>query len=177
MIESFTKKLHKLLEKNKKYIEDILFFGSSVKGRVDPADIDIAVLDKGVDRQIFRKDVLQIIPHADIQFLSFQDYDKSLWLTLLAEGYSLKHRKYLYQLYRVQPSVLYTYSLQSLTASQKVMFARAIKNFKGIERLSNHVVLVPYALSSGFGDFLKYWNIDFDTREYALLPLLRKEEF
>ena len=88
----------------------------------------------------------------------------------------MKHKKYLYQLYGVQPSILYTYSLQSLTASQKVMFARAIKKFKNIERLSNHVVLVPISLSSDFADFLLHWNIDVDAREYALLPLLRKEE-
>ncbi|MBI5797498.1 nucleotidyltransferase domain-containing protein [Candidatus Woesearchaeota archaeon] len=173
-MKQLVKKLKILLEKNKKEVVDILFFGSYAKGRLFPKDIDIAVLENGVNRSSFKKEILSLVSHADVQFISLQDYDKSLWLTLLQEGFSLKHQKYLYQLYHVQPSVLYTYSLLSLRPSQKVMFARAIKQFKGIERLSNHVVLVPISISSQFTDFLKHWNIDIDTREYGLIPLLRK---
>ncbi len=177
MMESLVKKLKKVLEKNKKEVIDILLFGSVVKGRLSPGDIDLAVLEQGVHRSTFKKEVLSSIPSADIQYLTLQNYTSSLWLTLLREGYSVKHQKYLYEIYHVQPSVLYTYSLQALTASEKVMFARAIKTFKGIERLSNHVVLVPLSISSDFADFLRKWNIDIDTREYGLMPLLRKEEF
>ena len=177
MMESLVKKLKILLEKNKKDVVDIFLFGSYVKGRLSPKDIDIVVLGNSVDRSVLKKSILAISPSADVQFLTVQDYDKSLWLTLLKEGYSVKHKKYLYQLYHVQPSVLYTYSLQSLTASKKVMFARAIKHFKGVERLSNHVVLVPMSLSSDFADFLRTWNLDIDAREYGLIPLLRKEEY
>lgn len=176
-MKALAKKLKKLLEKNKKEVYDIILFGSFVKGGLAPKDVDVAVLDNGIDRPKFKKEIILFLPSADVQFLTFQDYDKSLWLTLLREGYSTKHQKYLYQMYHVQPSVLYTYSLQSLTASQKVMFARAIKIFKGVKRLSNHVVLVPVSLSSEFADFLRHWNIDIDAQEYALLPLLRKEEF
>ncbi len=175
-MKPLVKKLKTLLEKNKKEVVDILLFGSYVKGRLSPKDIDLAVLENGVDRSSFKKRILEFISHADVQFLSFKDYDRSLWLTLLREGYSVKHQKYLYELYRVQPSVLYSYSLQSLTASQKVMFARAIKNIKGIERLSNHVVLVPMSSSSEFADFLRKWNLDIDAKEYGLIPLLRKED-
>ena len=57
------------------------------------------------------------------------------------------------------------------------MFDRAIKNYKGVEKLSNRVILVPINLSSDFNDFLKNWDIDLESREYHLLPLVRKEEF
>ena len=176
-MKTLAKKLKKVFEKNKKEILDIILFGSFVKGRLSPRDVDIAVLDMGVDRSFLKKQILTVIPKADIQFVRFQDYDKSIWLTLLREGYSVRDESYLYQSYGVQPSVLYTYSLQSLSASKKVMFARAIKKFKGMERLSNHVVLVPMSLSCEFADFLLHWNIDIDAKEYALLPLLRKEAF
>ena len=157
MMQVLAKKLKKLLEKNKKEVLDILLFGSFVKGRLSPEDIDIAVLDLGVERSLLKKEILTFLAHADIQFVRFEDYTKGLWLTLLREGYSVKYGKYLHELYQVQPSVLYSYSLQGLNASQKVMF-------------------VPLSLSSEFADFLKHWNLDIDAKEYGLMPLLRKEE-
>ena len=97
MMESLVKKLKILLEKNKKEVVDIFLFGSYVKGRLSPKDIDIAVLENGVDRSVLKRSILVISSSADVQFLNVGDYDKSIWLTLLKEGYSVKHKKYLYQ--------------------------------------------------------------------------------
>ena len=61
MMESLVKKLKILLEKNKKDVVDIFLFGSYVKGRLSPKDIDIVVLGNSVDRSVLKKSILAII--------------------------------------------------------------------------------------------------------------------
>jgi hypothetical protein len=56
------------------------------------------------------------------------------------------------------------------------MFERGIKTIKGLKRLSNSVVLVPIEFTGEFESFLKQWDMDIDTEEYELIPLMRKEE-
>ncbi|MDD3175503.1 MAG: nucleotidyltransferase domain-containing protein [Candidatus Nanoarchaeia archaeon] len=165
-------KLKKFL-KNKDII-DLIIFGSKAKGRNKSNDVDILILTETYDQEL-KKEIKTLIPDSDIQFISLKDYDKFIWLTMIREGFSLKNGEYLFNLYKIKPKQLYKYSLKDLTNSKKVMFERAIKNFEGIEKLSNRVILVPVEKSSEFEDFLKLWNLDIDVKEYYLLPLVRKE--
>jgi len=172
-MEYLVKELKKLLMDN---VVDIIIFGSVAKGKLNNNDIDIAVLEKGVNKKEFRERLDKLkLKNVDVQFLSIEDYNKFIWVTLIREGFSVKQNKYLTEIYRIKPVVLYKYSLKTLTNSKKVMFERAIKNFKGIEKLSNSVVLVPIKLTSDFNEFLKIWNIDFYAKEYGLMPLVRKD--
>ncbi|MBT3408931.1 hypothetical protein HN415_09730 [Candidatus Woesearchaeota archaeon] len=170
-MKTLVKKLKKLL--NKKII-DIIIFGSYVKGNNRSKDIDIIILSEKYDKEI-KEQIKQIVEKADIQFLSIKDYDKFIWLSMIKEGFSVKRNKYLFNIYNIKPVKLFKYSLKELTVSKKVMFDRAIKNFEKIQKLSNRVVLVPINQSSEFEEFLRNWNIDIDSEEYELLPVLRKE--
>jgi predicted nucleotidyltransferase len=175
-MKALVKKLKQVL-KRKKEVIDIILFGSYVKGKMSPSDIDLAILGENSLQAEVKKMLRDIVgKKADIQFLTLQQYDSFLWVTLIREGFSVKHNKYLYQLHGIDPVLLYKYSLKDLTASKKVMFDRAIKKFTHITKLSNRVVLVPIAHSDEFADFLRYWNIDIDAQEYGLLPFMRKEE-
>jgi len=169
-MKTSAKKLKRLLNKD---IIDIIMFGSFVKGKIKPNDIDIAIISNEYKKEK-KENIQKIIPNSDVQFVRLADYDKYIWLTLIKEGFSVKHNKYLHEIFRIDPVVLYKYSLKDLTNSKKVMFERALKNFKNIEKLSNRVVLVPVSTSSEFEDLLRYWNIDIDSKEYHLLPLVRK---
>lgn len=174
-MKELVKKLKKVLAGNK-LILDIIIFGSYVKGNLNFNDIDIAVLlnnKKDINWIGLKKEINE--KNADIQLVSFEDYDKFLWITLIREGFSVKNNKYLNQIYGIKPVVLYKYSLKKLGTSKKVMFERGIKNFKNIKKLSNSVVLVPIEHSGEFKDFLKNWDLDIDTLEYGLLPFTRKE--
>ncbi len=175
-MKQLAKKLKKLLPQ--KNIEDIIIFGSSVKGNRKVHDLDIALIAKqqGVEKTPFRKEIEEISRmKVHLQEVSIKDYDSFILITLLREGFSVKHEKYLHEVLRIKPVVLYTYELKPLNPSKKVMFERALKMVQGITRLSNRVVLVPIEHSGAFSDLLKYWNIDFESREYGLLPLVRKE--
>lgn len=174
-------KLKKLLNKNENII-DLIIFGSLSKNKLKVMDIDIALLTKSktnLKTDEIKRQIEEIIPakEIDLQLFDIENYDRFLWITLIREGFSVKHNKYLHQVYGIVPVILYKYSLKKLTASQKVMFERAIKNFQDITKLSNRVVLVPITVSDQFEDFLRSWNLDLDSQEYGLLPLVRKEDF
>lgn len=173
-----TQKLKKVLKKHKDIV-DIIFFGSTVKGKLKAADLDVAVISTGqLERKTIKDEIEQLLQKKiDLQITTIKEYDQFIWITLLREGYSVKHQQYLYEVLKIKPVVLYKYSLKPLGASKKVMFERAIKNFEGIEKLSNRVVLVPIKISGEFNDFLRNWDIDLESQEYSLLPLVRKEEF
>ena len=175
-MKDLAKKLKPLLADQK--IIDLIIFGSTAKWKVVPADLDVAVLTTDtVDRARLRDKVKTIFPKpVHLQFVSLQDFDSFIMITLIREGYSVKHCSYLKDLYGLKPVVLYKYDLRSLTPSQKVLFSRGLKNFKNIEKLSNRVVLVPTSTSGEFESFLRLWKLDLDAREYSLLPLVRHEE-
>lgn len=170
------KKLKNVLKNNTSII-DLLIFGSVVKNKLETHDVDIALLTNGhINRTELKKQLeTSLNKGIDLQIITLKDYDKFIWVTLIKEGYSIRHEAYLHELYRIKPIVVYTYSLKPLSLSKKVMFERALKNFKNIERLSNRVIFVPIEISGEFSDFLQRWDIDIEAREYGLLPLVRKE--
>lgn len=174
-MKELTRKLKKLL--NNKNLLDLIIFGSLAKGKIRPTDIDMAAIVEGeADKNRLRKEIKEIInKDIDLQIITIRDYTNFLWITLIREGFSVKHNAYLHKIYRIKPVVLYKYSLKQLTVSKKVMFERAIKNFEGLNKLSNRVVLVLVENSGKFSDFLKSWGLDFDSEEYGLVPLVRKE--
>ncbi|MBI5390356.1 nucleotidyltransferase domain-containing protein [Candidatus Woesearchaeota archaeon] len=161
-----------------KEIVDIIIFGSQVKGSTVVNDIDLMILSQHKEKKTAWKESLQKVlkKKVDVQIVSIEDYASFIWVTMIKEGYSVKHNMYLFERHHVQPVVLYTYALKTLTPSRKVMFQRALSQFHGIKRLSNRVILVPIQESGSFSSFLRHWEIDLDAREYALLPLMRKEE-
>ena len=172
-MKDLTKKLKTLL-KNEDVI-DIIIFGSTAKGGVSPNDLDIALLAKNKSIQL-KDEIKKLIPKTDVQILTLEDFHNILFLTMIKEGYSLKKEEYIHNLYKLSPVKLYKYSLKQLSLSKKVMFERGIKNIKGITKLSNSVVLVQTEKTREFEDFLKNWDMDIDTKDYELIPLMRKEE-
>jgi len=155
---------------------DIILFGSAVKGKSTPQDLDVALLATKRERRL-TEDIKKIAENADIQWVTLAEYANPLWLTLIREGFSVKHERYLHELYNITPVTLFRYSLASLTPSQKVMFHRGLKQFQSSKRLANNVILVTVEESERFTEFLRRWDLDIETKEYALMPLLRKAEF
>ena len=52
---------------------------------------------------------------------------------------------------------------------------KVLKNDGAI--LTRSVVLIPLTMKNEMVDFLKNWNIYYESREYELLPVQRKDEF
>lgn len=174
---NYQKKLKKLLNKD---LIDIIIFGSFVK-EGDANDIDIALLIKEKkDLSSVKKEIKKIInKELDIQIIDIESIYSSIWLTLIKEGFSVRKNKFISHIYKINPSVLYKYSLKKLTNVQKVQFERGLKKVLGTESkiLTRSVVLIPLSLKNEMMEFLKNWNIYYESQEYELLPVLRKEIF
>lgn len=172
-MKELIKKLSPLLKDER--IVDLIVFGSAAKSKSLPTDIDIAILVKEKDYSIVKL-IRDVIPKSDVQLVSIDDIRSKLFLTLIKEGYSIKYKSYLCDIYGLKPVKLYRYDLKQLTLSKKVMFERGIKSIKGITKLSNRVVLVPLLMTGEFEDFLRHWTLDIDSQEYELVPLMRKAD-
>ena len=162
-------------------LEDIIFFGSFVKEKAAPKDVDIALLMSKKDEkkiELITKEISAIISaRIDFTIISISEIYSSVWISLLKEGYSVKNEEYIANVYDIKPIILYKYSIKSLNPVEKVQFDRGLnqvlKETDG-KRLVRTVVLMPLQKSEEFEAFLRTWEIEYETRRYELLPELLK---
>lgn len=176
-LQNYLLKLRELLSRHKT-IDDIIIFGSIVKGSSEPKDLDIALMlkDESETRNI-KEDIRLISNEADIEIIN--SIYNPLWVVLMREGFSVKKNKFLFEFYKIEPMVLYKYSLKKLNSVQKVQFTRGFKKvLEGTKAkiLSRSIVLVPIDRKGEFDEFLNTWNLTYETQNYELFPILRKGE-
>ena len=174
----FRSEIENFYKKYKNEIIDIFIFGSIVRGKEKPADIDILILFKNKEnlekeyelRKIIEKINLnfkiQIIPRTyknlfDIKFLPREN--------ILSEAYSLINNKYLSEAFGYKSYILFKYNLKKFNISKKMMFHYALtgrrkslgilKKINGI-KISEYIVLIPIENSEEFKEFLNSWKID-----------------
>ena len=182
-LKSWTQQLKPLLNKYN-ILQDIVLFGSFLREKTRPADIDIALLVQEKDENQLEKieeEIRSLLPEhgIDITVLTLKDLYFPLWISIIQEGWSIAKEQYLAQLYEIEPVKLYKYSIKHMTPVQKVQFDRGLKkmteNLQGI-RLTRAVILIPLQKSEAFEAFLKTWKIEYETQRYELLPEHRKTE-
>ena len=176
-LQSYLPKLRELLNKYKT-IDDIIVFGSIVKGSSEPKDLDVGLMlkDESEARNI-KDDIRLISKEADIEIID--SIYNPLWVVLMREGFSVRKNKFLFEFYKIEPMVLYKYSLKKLTPVQKVQFTRGLKEVLKDTKakiLSRSIVLVPINKKVEFDEFLNTWNLTYETQNYELFPILRKGE-
>jgi len=176
-LQNYLQKLRKLLSKYKT-IDDIIVFGSIVKGSSEPRDIDVALLLKNEDDiGKIKNDIRSISKNADIEIIN--SIYNLLWVVLIREGFSVRKNKFLFEIYKLLPVVLYKYSLKKLNPVKKVQFTRGFKKILKDTKakiLSRSTVLVPINKKVEFDEFLSTWNLTYETQSYELFPILRKNE-
>lgn len=176
-LQTYLQKLRKLLKKYKT-IDDIIVFGSLVKGSSEPKDIDIALLLKKEDDVVkIKEEIRAKIKNADIEIIN--SIYNPLWIVLIREGFSVSKNKFLFEIYKLEPVILYKYSLKKLDAVKKVQFSRGVKRILKDTKariLSRSIVLVPINKKVEFDEFLSTWNLTYETQSYELFPILRKGE-
>src|SRR3989344_4766050 len=130
----------------KKYpeLKDIIVFGSSVKGKADPKDIDLEVID------------------------SESIYMDPLFWRIAKEGFSIKHNKFISASAQAKAMTIFEYSLKDLTKIQKVQFNRAVHNV--LEGKESHLVkggalFIPSSKSRQFESLLEHWKLKNSTKK------------
>lgn len=152
----------------------MIIFGSLVKGKFNPNDIDLALV-------VDKKDIVLVgevktelnIKGLDIELIKPEEiYQTRLGLTLIAEGFSIKNNRFIREKLGLVPMKIYSYDLKKLIQTKKVLFGRGlnqiIKETKAV-KLGAGSIMVPIQESSKFEDFLNTWDLKYKTKEYLVL--------
>lgn len=164
--------LKKLLRKYDS-IYDFIIFGSSVKDRIEPHDLDIAMIAPSAETAFVGKIKTEIdkeIKKAHIQLINYNDFLKSkLPYYILSEGYSVKEGNFLSSKLKIKRKVLFSFILEGLTQVQKVMFNKGLKSIvlsTKSEKVGKGAVLVPINKSGEFEDFFSQWKRKTKKKEF-----------
>ncbi len=168
-----------LLAKNRlnKYIKDkeildVILFGSSVKGKSFPEDIDAVLISK--------KEIKAEVSGFHIIVLSPEDFfinPPSIVNTLLREGYSLKNKKPFSENYKFHAKILFVYGLKGMSLSNKVKIVNILRgkvNDNGMvkeyggEWLANQVFIMPVENENIFEKFFLNFKVKF-MKSYLLM--------
>lgn len=163
--------------KKEKLIADIFVFGSAMKGKENPNDIDIIGFFKEKDYKA-AEDILYkaktaagsigIALHTEPMFA--EELFQPVLLSVLHEGFSVRNNKPIKELLGVAPYFLISYVLAGKTPSEKVMFSYALYGRKKGEGLLAEIkgkeagrgsILVPVEHEARIAAFLKGKNVQF----------------
>ncbi len=174
----------KEFKKKSKNIKDIVIYGSAVKGKLAPRDIDVIMIfsDEVLETRMQLAHELKTMlgKHADVKQMVFEDFFDSAFLArqgILLEGISLITGEKLAQQFGFEGYALFSYSLEGLTHTKKVSFEYALSGrgsnsgvLKDVSAKSvgKGAILVPVEQSVAFEDFLSYWKVKF-VKKYVLV--------
>ena len=153
-------------------IIDILVFGSTIKGKANPNDLDIAIITEKPFKKEIKGVHLSVIKPRD-----FFIKPPSLTHTLLREGYSLKNNKPLSEYYKFNNKVLFFYELKGLNPSKKVKVVNFLKGKqkkgglvkeKNGKWIANQVFIVPIGNENIFEKFFLNLKVKF-KKSYVLI--------
>ena len=178
VIRSVYKKNHTIL--------DIILFGSIVRGKKYPKDIDILVLfSRSIDDKI-ASEIENLLKQSEYNFqvttATYSDLFSPAFLPrdTLFDGISLITGKQLSDGFGYKNFVLFKYSLKGFTNSKRVKFFYALKGRykEGIlnemgYRLGKDAFLIFSDKSEEFRAFLNLWQVDYQEIE-ILMPARRE---
>ena len=164
-------------------IFDIVLFGSAMKGKDKPGDIDILIIfTKEVNKKIERALHTELaIPTADVQSITLKELEGNGFVAkegIYLEGLSLVHNQPLRDSLGFYSVAFIKYSLESIQGSPRVKFYYALQGRKdqkgflqeiGATRYTDNTLLCPYSLVEPVKTFLDHWNIGYKVTP-ALVP-------
>jgi len=172
----FKSKVKNFFNKNKEKILDIVLFGSSVKGKEKPNDIDILIIykeKKDIDLSYELKKSLKEY-NAEITDKTYLDlFDESFNAreSILSEGYSLVNDNFLSQGIGYLNMFLFKYELKGFNKSERMRFYYSLygrtKEQKGVlkeldsVKFSETIILCPISNSEKMKEYLENWNVKF----------------
>lgn len=177
--------IKKFYKKYKNEIVDIILFGSAVRGKEKPKDIDILIVFQEKENTdltyALRKNIEKLGYNVEITSRTYKNLFLSSFLpreNILTEGYSFILDRKISESFGYKSFNLFIYSLKNFSKSKRIMFHYALhgrnkrigvlKKVRGI-RLASVGILIPIENTEMFEEFLKYWNVSY-KRFGILIP-------
>jgi predicted nucleotidyltransferase len=170
--------LRKLL-KSYREIYDFIIFGSAVKDKLEPRDIDVAVITEhkktgligeiGLKLDKFGKVDLEILDPKEMYTLKHDLYYK-----IMFSGFSIKENRFLPELGGIKPMSLYTYNLEGMKQTEKAQFNKGLRNVlreTNGKHIGRGALLIPENKTGNFEDFLRLWGRLTKTKKNDLILL------
>lgn len=188
----FLSEISGFFKENKEEIIDIILFGSILKGKEKPEDIDILILfkeKKNIDLAYsLRKKLEKLSLKAEITIKTYKElFDPSFLAreAMLSEGYSLITQKSLSKGLGYTNLFLFKYSLKEFNKSTRMRFYYSLygrgsgkgmlKELNAV-KFSETVLLCPPNNEENMKEYLNSWNIRY--KEFPILiPTRIKEVF
>ena len=172
------KNSRKLFKKYENNIVDIFLFGSYIKNKSKPEDIDICIVLKDSDYNLPEKiypDFKKLFDGAHYNWILINElFEISLFSTLIEEGYSLLNDYYLSEKLGYTSKILFAFDLKNLNPSKKVLFSYALHGKNGAEGIlkkvrgeefSRAAIFVPMQASEEFREFLEQWKANYKAKK------------
>ena len=141
-------RVYNIIKDNKEEILDIVLFGSSVKGKENPKDIDLLIIYKTkINSELnykIKKEFEILDFETDLVAKNYSGLFESSFTareSYLSEGYSLLNKKFIAGGFGFKPMVLFRYDIKNFNKSQRMRFYYSLygRNSKGIiEKLKLH---------------------------------------
>ena len=164
-----------------KEVVDILLFGSAVKGKEIPQDIDICIIFRKNIKEELIEDIKKRLRdfNLHVSLLTVDNFFRrphSLIKTLLVEGISILSGRPLLRNFSFFSKVLYSYDLSKLRQSEKVRFVYLLKGRKGDgiikkfegEWFADSCFIIPIEKDSEIIAILKKWAVPYKRREMLI---------
>lgn len=180
-----TKLMSKIDEISRHYkdeILDIVLFGSIIRGKEKPKDIDVTVVYKtkiNSDLSYKIKKEFEVLGfEIDLISKSYNDLFNASFVareSFISEGFSLIQRKFIAEGLGYKPLILFRYVIKNLNKSLRMRFYYSLygRNAEGmIKRLklykfSERIIIAPVEVSEEVKEYLNSWNIN-----YTEIPIL-----
>lgn len=167
-------------------VDDILVFGSIIRGKIHPSDIDIMILfKKAVDKDaeyIIRKEIEKHYGNASVISKTLKTALEPTFdarESILFEGVSLLSGKNLAKDYGFSSMGMIRYEIKGWTNLQKTKLYHALNGRSGkggmlkeldCTKFSDNIIIVPLNKIEQIKDFIESWKIN-----YTYMPILIPE--
>ena len=176
------KQFSKLKSELKNKVVDILLFGSAVKGKDKPNDIDIClVFREKVDLDIVKKSQQILGDEYHVSSLTVDNFftkPHSLAKTLLLEGKSIFSRESFSGVFGLESKLIYSYDLSKEKPSKKVSFVHLMRGrgknegliikWKG-EFISRNSFLISIEKDNEVQEVFNKWEVKYNRRRVMLM--------
>jgi predicted nucleotidyltransferase len=172
----------RLSGKYRNSIVDIFLFGSALKGKAKPGDIDLYVILRNMDekavQEIYRdfRDGFGKGAHFNWIFAE-KILEDPVFVTVIEEGVSLISGMPLSRKMGYAPGMIFAFSLGGMASSKKVLFSYALHGKAGKEGLlartqgkvlGKGAIFIPAKFAETAREFMELWNADYSVKKVLM---------
>jgi len=163
------------IKKNR--IFDVILFGSSARGKLNPKDIDLCIIinDSDEKKSIELVNSLGRLCDAHITILTLGALisGNTLAKTLFNEGYSIKNSRLLAENIGFKNKSIFIYTLKKFSPSKRVQFHYLLKGRHGAKGILKEAegsfmgsgsIIVPVSKEDLLKQVFDKWNVDYKIK-------------